>query len=238
MALLKTIQTILFATLFSWTLNAYSADLRPFEAHYEVSYGPLSLGEGVMLLKKNGSSWQLTFDAEPDGMLSWFVSSSLHEKSYMQRTHDGKLRSKRYQFEVRGDKSQHHTVLFSYLTDTIRRVDGKKKWRLPDEVAADKLNFPLVIAHHLLNDEPLPSPMRIAGHHYVWKVNFKKIGEEVLERNGTTYEVVHFHSSHKKDKIDIWFDVSRHYLPIEVNFYSGSGWTSKYHLLRHKWLDS
>ncbi len=202
---------------------------QPFEAKYEVTYGLISLGTGVMKLAKvDEFNYLLTFEAETDGVVSWLVENTLIEKSWLSINYDDRLVTDKYFFKLEGDHPQEHTVLFEYLTGTIRRLDGKESWEIDTDLATDRLAFAFAMGNDLLNGYPLRQPFIIAGYHHLWRVEFENKGVEKRSYAGAEYDTVHMHAKYKDEEIDIWLDENQEYRPVEISFDSGSGWSSRY----------
>ncbi len=218
--------------IFFLSFNALAVDLKPFEYKYELSYGELTLGQGTLKLEKESNNlWRFSFRAKSEGLVSLLYDADLHEESWVEADIDGNLRSKRYRFRVAGDEELDHTVFFNYLTFEIHRKDGKEKWNFEEEVAADRLSFPFIIAHELANGQDLRETYLIAGYHHFWNVSFLNLGKEEVSRGNVVYQTVRLQAKDGEEEIDIWLDHENNFTPVEVNFYSGKGWASKYYLV-------
>lgn len=209
----KMIQRLLaFCLLVLLALPSFAAT-RPYSADYTVHYNGFKIGEMRQRYSagKNGQ-WVLETEMKTTGLLSWFKSDKVTERSSMQ-FENGVPHPLRYSYHYRGNhKEVVERLDFDWQKNTITSLrDGKTTTlRLPPEVQ-DKLSYQIAMRHDLRNGKK-DFLYRVADRSKIEEYELQVVGAEPQVTSFGTVDTVVV----KKGTTTLWLAKDYDYLVVKI----------------------
>lgn len=202
-------------------IAAAAADwIKPYEAVYQASYGPLGMGRVTYRLEKTGGEeWLFQSSAEAVGWLSWLYSDQLSERSRFQLRGENIVPLAYSARRQGGATEERETVRFSPGESTALADDREHsptQLDLPPGTV-DRMLLQLVLRREVAQGR-LPVRIPFVDGDEVERYSFVVTGEELVNVPAGHYQAIRVERTDERGKSTIfWLAPALDHLPVRLD---------------------
>lgn len=215
------VKKLLFVLCLLTAPSFADADLKLFEAVYDLSVDGLRIAQEQRKLSKNNQTYTLVAKAKTVGLANFFTSYQINTNSrFIVKNHQ--LVTQQYQVLKKSGKKVTEDIQLTVVggsTDLIINQNGvKKHYPYTDKYPlTDILNLSIALSM----DVSL-AQWQTQFHYQVLKKNalevydFTNYGKEIVTINGRKISSIKLVRTDKKRTLSIWLDPKQYYVPIII----------------------
>lgn len=210
---------ILRAVLAMSCASAFAEDIKPSEAHYELSRGAITLGEARFNLKaaEGKDCWSYEYVAKPSGLARLFIGTVTEHSNFC--LVDGVVRSQNFSFN-REDKKEDNFKLDFNWNDKMVRSSGGEIRKLEDGMI-DRLAMQYAVQKWVMARGGEPGADEISltkvEDDRLKTYTFRVTAKEQIETPAGTFETIRVERvDDPKKSTRFWLAPSRNYLAVKV----------------------
>jgi hypothetical protein len=190
---------------------------------YDLRYGenPLRVGSVRHTFDVEGDTYRAETVAEATGVFAWLYGGRYVQRSRGRVGPDGLIPDE--YFVMRGKPDRAETARFDW---TQKKVSFTRRNETETKPIQPGVQDPLSMLHQLYFYQPLPQTafLDIATSRKVNTYTYEVIGEELLETPIGIVATVHLRRDDEdSDRLELWLDPRRGYLPMKLYFVDRKG---------------
>ncbi len=218
-------------------LPGLAAELNPFKAIYDLTYGGVTAGEAVYELTID-SEGNVLYHArvEPRGIAAFFTSDIVSEQSRLRLEDDGSLTAISYEYlqDRNGKSVERKDIEFDWESgQALTRVDGDQRRVDIERGVVDRMSLQLkLMMDRLSGNEDNVLVYQVIEDHELREYRFEVKGRSRISTAAGDYDTVRLERRHGSRTTVFWSAPSLGYLPVRVEQRRDSYPTSRMDLSR------
>lgn len=201
--------------------SAASAELRPYKANYNLTYGGMSVGMAIYELQISRDGTVL-FNArvEPRGIAALIRNDIITEQSRLRLEADGTLTALRYDYLHQRNRrtEEQNSIEFDWLTgEALTRVDGEETRLAIEAGTVDRMALQLkIMVDRLAGGEDHDLAYVVVEEDELREYRFVVRDRERISTAAGSFDTVRLERRHGSRTTIFWSAPSLGYVPVRV----------------------